>query len=145
MAAITIKIAESSEEFEELFRIRRDVFVDEQGILTSDRDEKDKAAIHLVACINGKVIGTVRVYPGGNGSWVGGRLAVKKEYRGKAGKYLVNEACRVVKRRGCIRFVAHVQPTLEEYFKSLGWRSIKMCSYLDKEHVFMEADLGKGD
>jgi biotin synthase-related radical SAM superfamily protein len=69
-------------EKERAFEIRKEVFVLEQKLFSnSDIDENDTYSLHLVAEWNDQVIGTVRVFPvNNNGHWIGGRLAVRKEY-----------------------------------------------------------------
>jgi predicted N-acetyltransferase YhbS len=58
------------------------------------KDQNDAKSVHLIAEWNHQVVGTVRVFPvSQNGHWVGGRLAVRKEYRNTgAGELLVREA-----------------------------------------------------
>jgi len=135
----------TDEELASAFRIRNEVFVNEQKIFKeSDIDENDKKSIHLVAKKGREVIGTVRVYPeNDNGHWVGGRLAVKKEFRTSgAGKLLVQEAVRYATRQGCTKFTAHIQKSNVDFFKHLGWRPVgPMSLYFGKPHQLMEAEL----
>ncbi len=80
----------SEDELAQCLDIRRKVFVQEQHIFEhSDRDDYDGQAIHLAAFYQSRIIGTVRVYQDADGAWWGGRLAVLKKYRGRAGRDLV--------------------------------------------------------
>lgn len=137
------------EEQEKAFDIRREVFVREQKLFeASDRDEKDSRSIHLVAELDRQVIGTVRFFPlKNNGDWIGGRLAVRKEFRKTgAGELLVREAVKSVRRRGGARFTAHIQVDHVPFFSNLGWRTVEpVKDYFGKPHRLMEADLKENE
>ncbi|MBT4024405.1 MSMEG_0568 family radical SAM protein [Desulfobacula sp.] len=130
----------------EAFRIRKDVFVQEQGLFkNSDIDENDVYAIQLVAKQKGKVIGTVRIYSEKSGAdnWIGGRLAIKKDFRAtNAGSALVKEAMKRVQKKGCRVFTAHIQEKNIPFFLGLGWKPrgpVKL--HLGYPHQKMEANL----
>jgi radical SAM protein (TIGR04043 family)/putative N-acetyltransferase (TIGR04045 family) len=132
-------------EQERAFEIRREVFVLEQKLFSdSDIDENDARSLHLIAEWNNQVIGTVRVFPVDNsGHWIGGRLAVRKEFRNTgAGEILVREAMQCVKNRGCTKFTAHIQLENVPFFSKIGWKTIEpVKDYHGKPHQLMEADL----
>ncbi|MBU0973214.1 MAG: MSMEG_0568 family radical SAM protein [Proteobacteria bacterium] len=130
----------------EAFRIRRKVFVDEQGLFnTCDRDENDTESIHLVAKQTNKIVGTVRVYKETDkpGHWIGGRLAVDKNYRdSSAGSALVKEAMKRVQKKGCQVFTAHIQKKNIPFFLKLGWKPIEpVALHFGHPHQKMQADL----
>ncbi len=138
--------ARNSHERNEAFRIRRQVFVDEQGMFSdSDVDENDSESILLVAETDSKIIGTVRVFPGKtrSGHWIGGRLAVQKEYRtGRTGSLLVKEAMKRVKKKGCTVFTAEIQEKNVRFFKKLGWEPVgPIIKHFGFPHQSMKADL----
>jgi len=120
---IVIRPARTEEEIAAHFSIRKNVFVQEQAIFRdSDEDEFDKQAIPLICRVDGHVAGTVRVYPVSGSTWVGGRLAVLKEFRAFGiGSLLVKAAVETVKEQGCTEFLAHIQPQNVRLFKKLGW------------------------
>ena len=132
-------------EQERAFEIRKEVFVLEQKIFSdSDVDENDAKSIHLVAEWNSEVVGTVRVFPvNHNGSWMGARLAVKREFRNTgAGELLVQEAMQCVKNRGCTKFTAHIQLENVPFFSRVGWKIVgPVKDYFGKPHQLMEANL----
>ena len=132
-------------EQERAFEIRKEVFVLEQKIFSnSDADENDPKSIHLVAEWNNQVIGTVRVFPvNNNGHWIGGRLAVRKEYRNTgAGELLVREAIQCVKSGGCTKFTAYIQLENVALFSKIGWKAVESVKqYFGKPHQMMEANL----
>jgi radical SAM protein (TIGR04043 family)/putative N-acetyltransferase (TIGR04045 family) len=112
----------------EAFRIRREVFVHEQGMFEkSDMDKNDPDSIHLVAKQKGKIIGTVRIYKENTkpDNWIGGRLAVEKKFRATcAGSVLVREAMKRVQKKGCRVFTAQIQKKNIPFFLKLGWEPV---------------------
>ena len=138
--------ARNKAEESQAYQIRKQVFVDEQGLFnTSDRDENDKSATLLVARHKGSVIGTVRIYKTDTGldHWIGGRLAVKKDFRAtRAGSALVREAMKRVQKKGCRVFTAHIQEKNVPFFSELGWKPVgPVKSHLGHPHQKMEANL----
>lgn len=137
--------ARSQQELEQAFLLRHQVFIEEQDLFTgSDVDENDGRCIHLIAEQEGRIVGTVRVFPNGNNShWIGGRLAVNKEYRNSgAGELLVREAVEYVKKQEADQFSAHIQEENVLFFTRLGWKPVgPVIDYLGKPHQIMEADL----
>ena len=144
MNPIIIQQAINQDEIREAFSIRKEVFVKEQRMFQdSDIDENDKKSIYLIAKSNGTVVGTVRVFPAEKDSWVGGRLAIRKNYRRcLAGCLLVKEAVKLVKMKNCRKFTATIQEQNVHFFKRLGWRPVgNLFNYLGLPHQVMEADL----
>jgi radical SAM protein (TIGR04043 family)/putative N-acetyltransferase (TIGR04045 family) len=140
--------ARNQRERSEAFAIRNEVFVREQKMFdTSDIDDNDLKGTQLVARSKGLVVGTVRIYPENHekNHWVGGRLAVRKDYRNtRAGSDLVKEAMKRVKKKGCRVFMATIQEQNVSFFKKLGWAPqgpLEMHS--GHPHQPMQADLGR--
>jgi putative N-acetyltransferase (TIGR04045 family) len=137
--------ARTRAEQERAFEIRKEVFVLEQKIFAdSDVDENDAKSIYLVVEWNNQVVGTVRFFPvNQNGHWIGGRLAIRKEYRNTgAGELLVREAMQCVKNRGCTKFTAHIQLENVPFFSRVGWKIVEpVKDYFGKSHQLMEANL----
>lgn len=136
----------AQEELEQALQIRNRVFVQEQRIFEkSDADQNDDKSTHLVAELDGRIVGTVRVFPNeNNGHWIGGRLAIIKEHRHSgAGELLVREAVGYVKKQGCRQFTAHIQKENVPFFSRLGWKAVgPVFDYHGKPHQLMEAELG---
>ncbi len=138
--------ARTQGELAEAMAIRREVFVAEQGLFsTSDRDIHDETAVHLVLEENGRIIGTVRAYrdPAEPGAWIGGRLAVRKPNRSfRAGRLLVKEAVRRVRREGAVKFTAFIQERNVPFFKKIGWRPVgTTIEHHGRPHQVMAANL----
>lgn len=145
---VICRIAKTQKDREHAFRVRNKVFTEEQGLFAgSDVDEYDSHAIHILAECDKRVVGTVRVYQIDPDTWMGGRLAVLKEYRrGTVGSILVRRAVRTVADEGAKRFFAYIQQQNVTYFKKLGWQPIgQLFLHYGLPHQKMEADLnGKG-
>ena len=141
--------ARTDEELSLAFAVRRDVFINEQAIFVdSDIDEHDARAIHIVAKHAGRIVGAVRVYPDPHqrqGHWIGGRLAVLKEFRDfRVGAALVKEAMKRVKKKDCTLFTAHIQEKNIRFFKKLGWVTLgPLENFCGRPHQRMQADLGR--
>jgi len=123
--------------------IRRQVFVDEQKLFAvDDRDEHDEHAIHYAALLRDEIIGTVRIYRDRDGIWWGGRLAVLKRYRGRAGRLLIQACVERVQREGGVHFRAFVQQDNVALCKTRNWIAIgDMTLICNRPHQLMEAAL----
>jgi len=110
---------------DEHLAVRHRVFVELQGLFAeSDVDSWDARAetLHAVAVVDGAVVGTVRLYPLGDGLWKGDRLAVLPDARvHRLGAALVQFAVRTAGSLGGARMVAQVQTTNVRFFERLGW------------------------
>lgn len=118
---------------EEAKKIRRDVFVEEQGFsIDNEIDENDKIAKHIICYINNEPIATCRVFfDSGLQSYVIGRISVKKEHRGTGlGKkiLLYGESC--VKKAGGSKVTLSAQQRLSEFYQKYG--------YKEQGHVYMD-------
>lgn len=144
------KVVGSEYELESYFRLRREVFVDEQKIFNNtDIDEYDTnkihEAIHIVSLkeSDGEIVGAVRCYKKENDTWFGGRLSAARGFRnGRVGAGLVKFAVKTMKSGNCKKFLAYVQPRNVRFFKRLGWTAIgEPVVYEGSPHQLMEADL----
>ena len=145
MHTIICRSVTTSEDLAHCLKIRHKVFVQEQQLFEcTDQDEHDAAAIHLAAFSNGRIIGTVRVYEDADGAWWGGRLAVLKRYRGRAGRELVLAAVSLVKQHGAEHFYANIQKENFNFFRNIGWRQTgKEFILLGRPHILVEANLDR--
>lgn len=150
---LRVKVAESQWEKNGYFQLRKDTFSVEQKILpTNEKDAQDFRAIPIIALaenwgVDDEVVGAVRIYEDldehGNKVWFGGRLCVKRAYRGHKGigKALINEAVSRAIDLGCTRFLANVQPQNERYFQSVHWHTVGPIEVAGRQHVHMQAEL----
>lgn len=126
--------------------VRHRVFVELQGLFEgTDRDARDSApdTVHVVAVVDGEVVGTVRLYPLGDGFWKGDRLAVLPDARvHRLGGALVNFAVRTAGTLGGRVMVAQVQVANVRFFERLGWvRDGSASLYRGVMHQPMAIDL----
>lgn len=129
-------------------RLRREVFVHEQGLFTRndlDHHDADPRTVVLVARTpDGAVVGGVRLHPATEGRdigwWRGSRLAVAPRARGGAGvgAALVRAACARAETAGALRFDATVQARHEPLFHRLGWTSRSRVELRGHPHVVVD-------
>ncbi|MEK9736593.1 MAG: MSMEG_0567/Sll0786 family nitrogen starvation N-acetyltransferase [Candidatus Nanopelagicales bacterium] len=142
-----LRAAAGPDEIAAAARIRHEVFAREQGLFEgTDRDSRDDDAqtLHLVALVEGDVVGTVRIYPlDHDGTWLGDRLAVAEPYRVfHLGVGLVRLAVETAGRLGGTVMHAHIQLPNVTYFRRLGWRlSGPTEEYCGAIHQPMSIDL----
>ena len=124
--------------------LRREVFVDEQGVPQDlEMDGRDADALHLVAIHGGEVIGTCRVVVDGSIAKLG-RLAVKCDARGAgAGTALLNAAEAEARAAGARRMVLDAQTHATRLYSSRGYVQVGApFREAGIEHVGMEKRLG---
>ncbi|NPD67371.1 histone acetyltransferase [Lichenicola cladoniae] len=144
-----VRIAQAAWERDGHFRLRHEVFCDEQQVFSrTDRDAIDDDAILLVAttCVLGSphsVVGAVRIHEDEPGSWRGSRLAVQADHRrvGRLGAELIRLAVCTAHQRGATRFLAQVQVQNVTLFERMNWRSLEQITVHGLPHHLMQADL----
>jgi putative N-acetyltransferase (TIGR04045 family) len=127
--------------------VRHRVFVELQGLFAGtdrDRRDDDPDTVHVVAVVDGAVVGTVRLYPLGEGLWKGDRLAVLPDARvHRLGGALVDFAVRTAGSLGGRVMVAQVQVANVRFFERLGWvRDGDAALYCGVMHQPMAIPLG---
>ncbi|TFF25095.1 GNAT family N-acetyltransferase [Jiella endophytica] len=130
-------------------RLRRRVFVEEQGLFQADdRDAIDADCTSLVALSTyaheaDEVVGTVRIHEPEPGLWWGSRLAVDSRFRhvGRLGRELIRLAVSTANGRGCHTFLAHVQAQNVEMFRHLHWQVEDELTLHGMPHARMRAEL----
>jgi predicted GNAT family N-acyltransferase len=101
------------------------VFVKEQGVpqeIELDRD--DDRAIHFLATVSGKAVGTARLVMRGGNAKIG-RMAVLRSYRRKgAGGKLLKAAVRAAVQLGARTIYLHAQVAVIGFYEALGFHGI---------------------
>lgn len=112
-----------SPRFEMIRGIRREVFVEEQGVSPANEfDAIDEEAVHFLASSGGVAVGTVRLY-GVEAAGRIGRVAVVASCRGQGvGAALMGRALEEAARRGYREVVLHAQTRVEGFYAGLGFR-----------------------
>lgn len=140
---IEVRPAGDGGEVRAAIALRRDVFVDEQGVAAHDEhDGRDEDATHLVALHRGAVVGTCRLLPDGAVVKLG-RLAVAAPHRrqGVAARLLA-EAERWAREQGSARIVLHAQHYARGLYAAAGYEAVgDMFMEAGIEHVRMERSL----
>ncbi|MEA2246358.1 MAG: hypothetical protein QOH46_887 [Solirubrobacteraceae bacterium] len=153
-ASIVCRPVASAGELAEHLRVRRQIFVDAQGLFAGDdRDEHDDdpATIHVAGMVDGAIVGAVRLYPLGapapSGAWQGDRLAVIPQARAlQLGADLVRCAVSLAGAAGGHRMVALVQSQNVRFFERLGWdRDGAPAMHHGIEHQPMAIRLSAGE
>lgn len=109
------------------YAIRHVVFVDEQQVPVGlERDELDETAEHLLADLDGRPVGTVRLAVEPTGPYAGlghlGRLAVLPDARGQGvGTALVAALERLARERGLPQVVLTAQVDAVGLYERLGY------------------------
>jgi predicted GNAT family N-acyltransferase len=105
------------------FAVRHEVFVAGQGVpVDLERDELDDTADHLVARLDGQVVGAGRLVVRADGVGVLGRVAVQKEARGRGlGVALVRGIEKRARELGVRIIELHAQTPVREFYERLGY------------------------
>jgi putative N-acetyltransferase (TIGR04045 family) len=145
-AGLVCRPADGPAEMATHHRIRRAVFVMEQGLFPlDDQDIHDShaATIHVLGLDDGIPAGTVRLYPLGVGIWKGDRLAVLPEHRRSGlGGPLVRYAVATATTLGGSRMLAQIQAGNVRFFAALGWTAVgDPADYLGLMHQQMSIAL----
>ncbi len=120
MNDIRIVLAQSSSQLEEIFDVRREVFVKEQSVDESEEyDEFETSSTHLLAILNDKTVGTCRFRNTDKGIKLE-RFAVIKSARGiGVGEKLMFAALSKVDQSQTIYLHAQVQ--VVDFYKKYGF------------------------
>lgn len=110
----------SSPQFESCLAIRIEVFVKEQDVpIEEELDALDSSALHVLALIDGKPVGTARAIEKQPGLWKIGRVAVCASYRqqgvGIALMHGIEGAC------PASRFTLSAQTHALKFYEKLGY------------------------
>ena len=105
----------------ELQRIRRTVFIEEQQVPESDEwDDDDAVSAHVLVRLNREPVGTGRLNPAGKI----GRIAVIAGARGRGiGALILRSLLDQARRRGIRRPYLHAQLQAVPFYERLGFRS----------------------
>lgn len=105
---------------EESKNIRIKVFVEEQGF-REEFGSVDDSATHIVAYDGATPVATCRFFIK-DGSYLLGRIAVIREYRGKhIGALLISKAEEEIKKRGGRKTVIHAQTRAKDFYLKQGY------------------------
>ncbi|MCE5973383.1 GNAT family N-acetyltransferase [Sinirhodobacter sp. WL0062] len=102
--------------------LRRTVFIEEQNVPEElEIDDLDDIAIHLLAFVDDRPVGTARLFAKGEAGKIG-RVCVLPEARGTGlGAALIHAACQHLKDRGCTTARLGSQIHALPFYEKLGF------------------------
>ncbi len=105
--------------------LRRAVFIEEQGVSEADElDDLDGVAVHLLAIVDGRPMGSARIIPG-EGYGKIGRVCVLAEARGTGlGAALMREAVQECRRLGLKTARLGAQTHALGFYEALGFEAV---------------------
>jgi len=129
---------------EQAFRIRRTVFIEEQGVPESiEMDELDASAVHVLCVVGNKAVATGRLnFIDGEAKM--GRVAVLQEHRGKGiGSLVVFFLMRQAREMGYHKVYANVQMHTGDFYARHGFKPVG-SNFMEAgiQHIRMERMTG---
>jgi predicted GNAT family N-acyltransferase len=125
MTKTTVRVAVDPADREACFAIRIAVFVEEQGVpREAELDRHEASAVHLLAEVEGRPVGTMRWRAVPPATAKLERVAVLPDARGLGiGRDLMREALRQVAAAGLGAAVLHAQVSAAPFYERLGFRA----------------------
>lgn len=118
---MNIKWLKGNEDTKNCFKVRQEVFVDEQGF-TNEFDETDDIAYHLSIEDGEKNIATARIYKDDEGIFHAGRICVLKEYRkNHLGALIMSEISKKVSLLDGKKIVLSAQVRAKPFYEKQGY------------------------
>jgi len=123
MSNLSYKIVVSNCELKGAFEVRKQVFVEEQGISEDlELDEHDMEATHIVAKDGERVVGTARVLFLAASQAKLERMAILKPFRYRGiGRGIISFLDEELRNRGVEQVVLHAQYSAVTFYKSCGF------------------------
>ena len=123
MNSLEILIKPWTQASQEAFRIRKAVFIDEQGVPEEmELDEFDAAADHVLAFLGNQCVGTARLVDSGLQSFQIGRMAVLANFRGQGiGLEILKALIDRAKSLGASTLNLHAQVSAIPFYEKLGF------------------------
>lgn len=123
MVKLSYKLVTNDRELEAAFEVRKQVFVEEQGISEDlELDSHDREALHIVVKDGERVIGTARVlFPATNQAKIE-RMAVLKPHRRQGiGSGIISFLNEELRSRQVEQVILHAQYPVVAFYKSCGF------------------------
>ena len=138
------KLVASNRELAGSFEVRRQVFIEEQGIPKNlEFDGNDKEALHMVVKDGERVVGTARVlFLAGNQAKLE-RMAVLKPFRRRRiGRRIISFLNEELRSRRVQQVVLHAQREAVAFYRACGFRELG-SPFLEAgiEHIQMQRNL----
>ena len=136
---IVTRTVSTDAEMEAVYRIRREVFVREQGLTRSVYDEPDdRVSVHVIAQADGKILGAGRltyIQSEGQIAW----LAVLEPARGTGvGKALMSHLLQTAEERPVQFVTLNAQTHALEFYEAFGFEPLGRRFHMSQiEHQYM--------
>jgi len=145
--ALEVVPIEAPQQLAQAFAIRRIVFVEEQGVSEEiEIDGLDDQAEHLLAVIEGRPVGTLRMrlFDGGRIAKIE-RVAVLAQARGRqVGEALMRAVLTQARARGAAEAKVHAQTVVQDFYTRLGFVAVGAEFEEDGiAHIAMMLSLGQ--
>jgi len=118
-------IGGGEDDFSLVSAVRRTVFIEEQRVPEEEEwDHLDGVAVHLLAEMDGRAVGTLRFYE--DDGWLHvGRVAVLRECRGAGvGRVLMERCLAEGRRMGLSHSFLNAQTDKAGFYRRLGYREV---------------------
>jgi len=126
MSKFNYRLVISNKELKGALEVRRQVFVDEQGVSEDiELDGRDGEALHMVVTDERSVIGTARVlFLAGSQAKIE-RMAILKPFRGRGiGREIISFLNEELRNRQIKQVFLHAQCSVSAFYKSCGFEEI---------------------
>ena len=141
---INYKWLDGNEDLKNIYKIREEVFIKEQGIKPENEWNKeiDLSSKHLLIYEDGKIIGTARLFLE-NDKCTMGKFALIKEARSKGyGKITLKEIINKAKSLEYTSLYVYAQYYIKGLYESLGFKEIKEPEIIDNiKQVYMKLEI----
>ena len=123
MGEFSCKLVSSERELKSAFEVRRQVFVEEQGVSEElELDKYDREALHMVVKDKEGVIGTARIRFLVTGQAKLERMAVLKHFRRRGiGRDIISFLIAELRNRQIGQVLLHAQYSVVAFYKSCGF------------------------
>jgi predicted GNAT family N-acyltransferase len=141
---LRLALARTSAEIDAAYAVRHEVFVLEQNVpVALERDQHDPTADHLLAWVDGEVVGTIRLVEEPGGAAHLGRLVVREPARGSGvGVALVRAVEDRARQRGLSSVVLAAQTYAVGFYERLGYTAYgEVFDDAGIPHRWMRAEL----
>jgi len=141
---VTLIVTRTKEGIAQARQIRREVFVEEQGIPAHlDPDGLDESAFHVLCRADDEIVGTGRLVIVGNTTGVLGRIAVRSVYRSNGlGRRIVHELESIAIAQNLTVLSLQPHKHLEGFYQSLGYHTVPGTDFVgDHELLTMEKEI----
>lgn len=141
----TFVVTRAEQDITEARKIRREVFVEEQGIPAHlDPDGFDDVAFHVLCRASDEVVGTGRLVTVDGAKGVLARIAVRSQFRGDGvGRRIVQKLESVAIAQGLSTLSLQPHKHLEAFYQSLGYHTVPGTDFVaGHELITMYKDIG---